>query len=125
MSLLSELLDLPGVVAAGNFAYRGDQYAYVGQISDAEARALTILCRSNLESIRMQGNMLQMLTTVCRPGAGECGLQAGKGWLSRGPERSVCVISNTFCILDNAEASVNAVLHLMLNRLADAPDILV
>lgn len=125
MSLQSELMDIPGVVAAGAFTYRGDQYTYTGQISEPEARVLTSLCRANLESIRMEGDMLQLVSTICRPEVRECGFQAAKGWVAHGPKRSLCVISNAFCILNNAEASVDAVLHLMLDRMKEAPDILI
>lgn len=125
MSLLSELMDIRGVVAAGDFSYRGDQYTFIGKISDSDARIMARLSRANLQSIRVQGDVLQMTTTVCRPGVGDCGLQAGKGWLVRGSERSVCVVSNVFCVFETTKTSVNSVLQLMLERLADAPDILI
>lgn len=125
MSLLSELIDLPGVVAAGDYAYRGDQFDYVGEISFDEARMLSVLCRANTESVYMESDMLATFAKVCQPGGRGCGFERAKGWIVNGCERSICVISNTFCIYNNEEASIDKILGLMRKRLADAPDVLV
>ena len=34
MSVYSELAGIQGVIAAGEYAYRGDRYNYKGQLSD-------------------------------------------------------------------------------------------
>ena len=100
-SLIDELAKLPGVVAAGGFTYRGDQKVYRGQLSDAEAESIATAARATLETMRMQGDILKMFTTVCSPGVTECGLEGGKGFAVRGPLRTICVVSNAFCILDH------------------------
>lgn len=124
-SLIDELAKLPGVVAAGGFTYRGDQKAYRGQLSDADAFAIATAARATLEIMRMQGDVLQMFTTVCSPGVKECGFEGGKGFAVRGPARTICVVSNAFCILDNQQASLTPILRLMLERQTDAPDVLI
>ena len=125
MSLVAELMDLPGVIAAGDYAYRGDQYTWRGDITEREARMISTLCRANLETVRMEGDMLAMFSRVCQPGGRGCGFERAKGWMVNGGERSVCVLSNVYCIFDNAEASMTSILRLMRERLKDAPDILI
>ncbi len=124
-SLIDALIKLPGVVATGGFTYRGDQTVCHGQLSEIEADTLAKAARATLEVMRMQGDILQMLTTVCAPRVKDCGLQGGKGFAFRGPLRTVCVVSNVFCIINNKEASLTPVLRLMLERQADAADVLI
>ncbi|MFI9651252.1 DUF2173 family protein [Guyparkeria halopsychrophila] len=123
MSLVNDLMDQPGVVAAGDFAYRGDQYYHhKGDLSAADTRLISSLCRSNAAAMRMEGDMLAMFSRVCQPGAGGCGFVPTKGWVMHGKSRSVCVISNVYCVIDNERGSLGNVLGMMRNRLADAPD---
>ncbi|OYV24982.1 MAG: hypothetical protein B7Z82_09030 [Halothiobacillus sp. 20-54-6] len=75
-SLIDALIKLPGVVATGGFTYRGDQTVCHGQLSETEADMLAKAARATLEVMRMQGDILQMLTTVCPQGQGL--------WTSRG-----------------------------------------
>lgn len=124
-SLIDDLMGLPGVAAAGGFTYRGDQNVYRGLMSDAEADVIAKAARATLEVVRMQGDILKMFTTVCSPGIKECGLEGGKGFAIRGTERTVCVVSNAFCIFDHHKTALNPVLRLMLERQADAPDVLI
>lgn len=125
MSLVSDLMEQPGVVAAGDFAYRGDQYYHhKGELSPAETRVVSSLCRANAAAMRMEGDMLAMFSRVCQPGSGGCGFEPTKGWVMHGDSRSVCVISNVYCVLDNGQASLTKVLGMMRERLADAPDTL-
>ncbi|MGM0690558.1 MAG: DUF2173 family protein [Pseudomonadota bacterium] len=125
MSLVSDLMDQPGVVAAGDFAYRGDQsYHHEGDLSAAETRLVSSLCRANAAAVRMEGDMLAMFSRVCQPGAGGCGFEPTKGWAMHGKSRSVCVISNVYCVIDNERGSLGSVLRMMRDRLADAPDFL-
>lgn len=125
MSLVSDLMDQPGVVAAGDFAYRGDQYYHhKGDLSAADTRIISSVCRANAAAVRMEGDMLAMFSRVCQPGAGGCGFEPTKGWVMHGESRSVCVISNVYCVLDNERGSLTKVLSMMLKRLADAPDAL-
>jgi roadblock/LC7 domain-containing protein len=123
MSLVTDLMDQPGVVAAGDFAYRGDQYYHhKGALSQSETRMVSTLCRANTAAVRMEGDMLALFSRICQPETGGCGFEPTKGWVVHGESRSICVISNVYCVLDNEKASLTKVLGLMRKRLANAPD---
>lgn len=114
MSVVSELMGLPGVIAAGEYSYRGDRYSYEGQLNDEMARMASIMCRATTMGVHMEGDMLGSFCS-------DCGLSPAKGWAVRGPKFSVCVVANVFCFLDSAQGSINDALHLMEKELADAP----
>lgn len=123
MSLITDLMELTGVVAAGDFVYRGDQYsAHRGPMSEEETRTMSSLCRANTTSMRMEGDLLALFSRVCQPEAGGCGFDPAKGWVMHGAKRSICVISNVYCLIDNDRASLTEVLGLMRERLSEAPD---
>ncbi len=126
MSLVTDLMELPGVLAAGDFAYRGDQYyAHKGDLSGNETRLVTALARSNMAAVRMEGDMLALFSKVCQPGLKRCGFERAKGWVVHGEDRSFCVMSHVYCIYDNDRASLTQILGLMRERLADASDDLI
>jgi len=112
MSILAELLDKPGVIAAGEYAYRGDRFSYKGALDQELARLASIMCRATTMATIMQGAMI----AAFRP---QCGIRPVRGWLVRGPQYTVCVMANVFCFLDNATGSPNAILHFMRQALAD------
>jgi roadblock/LC7 domain-containing protein len=111
MSVAAELANEPGVIAAGEYSYRGDRFTYKGDISDDMARMAAIMCRATTMSEHMQ---IGMLEAHC-PG---CGSSPPQGWIVRGPEFSVCNIANVFCFIDNQQASMNGIIALMRKRLA-------
>ena len=115
MSVVAELMSLPGVIAAGEYSYRGDRYTYEGQLTDEMARMASIMCRATTMGVHMEGDILGQF---CE----ECGLVPAKGWAVRGPKFAVCVMANVFCFLDTANASLTDTLHLLQKELADAPD---
>jgi roadblock/LC7 domain-containing protein len=119
MSVISELMDMSGTVAAGEFSFRGDRYSYQGNMSEEMARMASIMCRSTSMSTHMETDMLG---TFCGEG---CGLIPAKGWAVRGPSYSVCVVHNYFCFMDNQQADFNKVLHYMQQELANTPDDLI
>ncbi len=118
MSVVAELMSLPGVVAAGEYSYRGDRYSYQGRMSDEMARMASIMCRATSLGVNMECNMLG---TLCE----DCGLAPARGWAVRGPQFTVCVMSNVFCFIDNERGSLNDTLHTMLNELKDRTNELV
>lgn len=113
MGLVADLVARPGVVAAGEYAYRGDRFSYRGELTEEWARMFSIMSRATTMSAVMQVNMAESL----RPGVG---LHPARGWVVRGAEHSVCVVANVFCLLDNREACLNEVLGLMRSRLDSA-----
>ena len=118
MSVAAELANMPGVMAAGEYSYRGDRFSYKGQINDEMARMASIMCRATTMSEHMQVGMLEQYCP-------NCGSSPPQGWIVRGPGFTVCNIANVFCFIDNDKASLNEVVALMRRRLADAPHNLV
>ncbi len=114
MSAVAELMTLPGVIAAGEYAYRGDRFTYEGKLDDEMARLASIMCRATTMGVHMEGDMLG---SFCA----DCGLTPARGWAITGPKFSVCVLANVFCFLDSADGSLNDVLRVMQAELADAP----
>ena len=65
MSLIHELTQLPGVLAAGEYAYRGDRFSYEGQLSEELARMASVMCRSTTMALHMQVDMLKQMGKSC------------------------------------------------------------
>ena len=118
MSVAAELANEPGVIAAGEYSYRGDRFSYKGDLSDEMARMAAIMCRATTMSEHMQVDMLE---EHCP----KCGVSPPEGWIVHGPAFSVCNIANVFCFIDNSNASINHIVALMRKRLAGAPHDLV
>ena len=113
MSVITHLLAQPGVIAAGEYAYRGDRFSYRGALSEEHARMASIMCRATTMGANMEGRMLEAFQP-------RNGLQPPRGWMVHGPDYTVCVIANVFCLLDNAKASINDIVGFMLQALTDA-----
>jgi roadblock/LC7 domain-containing protein len=114
MSIVTNLLSKPGVVAVGEYAYRGDRFSYRGALTEEYARMASIMCRATTMSINMESSMLESF----KPASG---LFPPRGWLVRGPAYSVCVIANVFCLFDNSKGSINDVVSFMCEALANVP----
>jgi roadblock/LC7 domain-containing protein len=118
MSLISQLARMPGVLAAGEYSYRGDRFSYQGLLDEEQARQASIMCRANTLGINMQAGILTALVD-------DCGCAPPRGWLVRGGHFTVCVIGNVFCFLDNETASLNEVMRRMRSAAGEPPDRLV
>ena len=46
MSIVPELAAMDGVIAAGEYSYRGDRFTCEGQMTDEMARMASIMCRA-------------------------------------------------------------------------------
>lgn len=112
MSIVSDLLAKPGVIAAGEYAYRGDRFSYKGALSENHARMASIMSRATTMTANMAAGMI---VSLCP----ECGIRPVRGWVVRGPDYTVCVMANVFCLIDNGKGSLNAVLGFMRQSLAD------
>ena len=112
--LLSELIDQPGVIAAGEYSYRGDRFSHKGALDGEMARMAAIMCRATTMSGHMQAGMLEQFCP-------DCGSTPVRGWIVRGPHYTVCNVANVFAFLDNSGTSLDGVMALMRERLADAP----
>jgi len=113
MSVYADLALMPGVIAAGEYAYRGDRYNYKGRLTDEMARMASIMCRATTLGAHMQVDILCANTD-------NCPFDPAHGWVVRGPDFSVCVIANVFCFVENGPGVLNSVLKRMRDRLAGA-----
>jgi roadblock/LC7 domain-containing protein len=113
MSVYSELAGIEGVIAAGEYAYRGDRYNFKGQLSDEMARMASIMCRATTMSTHMQSEIL------CA-NSDNCPFDPAHGWVVRGPQFTVCVVANVFCFIQNESGTLNRIMRMMQERLADA-----
>lgn len=112
LRIISQLMKIPGVMAAGEYAYRGDRYSYEGNLPDEYARMASILCRANTLSVNMQSEMLSSF-------AQNCGCRPVQGWIVRGKNVSVCVVGNYFCLADNRQGLLNDVMTIMRAKVGD------
>ena len=112
MRIISQLMAIPGVIAAGEYAFRGDRYSYEGHLTPESARMASILCRSNTLSINMQ-------TEIFGSFSEDCGCKPAQGWIVRGRAITVCVIGNIFCFLQNREGLLNDVMTVMRAKVGD------
>ena len=110
MSIASDLVEQPGVIAAGEYAYRGDRFSYRGELTEELAQMASIMCRATTMSCSMQAAMINDLDN-------KTAFYPVQGWTVRGPELTVVVIANVFCMFDNKAGSLNAVLGLMRERI--------
>lgn len=115
MHIVKQLMQVPGVIAAGEFAYRGDRFSYEGALTDEYARMASILCRANTLSINMQSEIVDSF-------AENCGCRPVQGWIVRGAQVSVCVIGNYFSILENRPDLMNDVMMLLRAKVGDIHD---
>lgn len=114
MSIVTDLMAQPGVIAAGQYAYRGDRFSFKGSLNEHYARLLSIMCRATTMSVNMEGDMI---ATLCP----DCGIKPVRGWVIRGPDTTLCVMTNVFCLLDNQQGSLNQILAHMNRALAHEP----
>jgi len=118
MSILTELAEMPGVICAGEYSYRGDRFTYKGHMDDEQARHASIMCRATTMSVHMQSGILSQFCD-------HCGLFPNKGWVVKGPQFTVCVVANVFCFINESQGSLNQIFSHMRQELFDASDDLV
>lgn len=112
MHIIKQLMAIPGVIAAGEFAYRGDRFNYQGALTDEYARMASILCRANTLAINMQSEIVDSF-------AENCGCRPVQGWIVRGAQVSVCVIGNYFSFIENRPELLNDVMTIMRAKVGD------
>jgi len=106
---------IPGVIAAGEYAYRGDRFSYEGALTDEFARMASILCRANTLSVSMQSEILDSF-------AENCGCRPVQGWIVRGAQVTVCAVGNYFSFIENREDLLNSVMTIMRAKIGDVQD---
>ncbi|HEY9145772.1 MAG TPA: DUF2173 family protein [Thiobacillus sp.] len=105
MSRTSELLKLPGVVAAACFSRKGSLEEFAGGVSETEATEMVNLCADVTMNVELQGRLLERM-------AGQYGWDC-YGWVTFGPEMSVVTIRDGACMVKGRQASFNQVIKAM------------
>ncbi len=115
MHIVKQLMAIPGVIAAGEYAYRGDRFSYQGALTDEFARMASILCRANTLSVNMQCEILDSFSE-------NCGCRPTQGWIVRGAQLTVCAVGNYFSIIENRDDLLNDVMTIMRAKVGDVQD---
>lgn len=115
MHIVKQLMAIPGVIAAGEYAYRGDRFSYEGALTYEFARMASILCRANTLSVNMQSEILDSF-------AENCGCRPVQGWIVRGAQVTVCAVGNYFSFIENREDLLNSVMTIMRAKIGDVQD---
>ena len=118
MRIYTDLALMDGVVAAGEYSWRGDRYSYRGQLNDEMARMASIMCRATTLSTHMQSDIL-----CTNLSSKDCPFTESHGWIVRGPEFSVCGMANVFCFVQNQPDVLNKVFAFMREQLMDAEEL--
>lgn len=113
MSIVTDLLARSGVIAAGQYTYKAELLAYGGALSAEHANILAISCYDMTKNMAMEGDMLTALNL-------QGGDRPPRGWIMRGPDYTVCVVANVFCLIDNHKGSLNKILGFMRQALANS-----
>lgn len=104
MSRSSDLLELPGVIAAGIYSRKGLLEEFEGAFPETDTTGS--LCSALRITMEMQCFLLRQL-------AGKAGWQSCYGEVMWGSERSITIIRDTVCLLDTKQASLNQVISAM------------
>lgn len=117
MSIYADLAHIDGVIAAGEYSWRGDRFSYKGRLDDEMARMASIMCRATTLSTHMQADIL--CTNI---DSKDCPFSESHGWIVRGPQFSVCVMANVFCFVVNQPGVLNDVFARMRRTLMHAQE---
>lgn len=115
MHIVKQLMAIPGVIAAGEYAYRGDRFSYEGALTDEFARMASIMCRANTLSVNMQSEIFDSF-------AENCGYRPVQGWIVRGARMSVCAVGNYFAFIENRPELLNDVMTILRAKVGDVQD---
>ena len=106
MSVITQLLSIPGVIAVGEFSQRGELVTHGGLLDPHQARMAATMCNANSLAIHMQAGILDSLV-------GGGGLIPIQGWIVRGGHFTVCVVGQWFCFLEQETASLAHVIAVL------------
>jgi roadblock/LC7 domain-containing protein len=115
MHIVKQLMAIPGVIAAGEYAYRGDRFSYEGALTDEFARMASILCRANTLSVNMQSEIFDSF-------AENCGCRPVQGWIAHGNQVTICAVGNYFAFIENRKELLNDVMTIMRAKVGDIHD---
>ncbi len=114
MSRTSELVKLPGTVAAGLFSRKGFLEEFEGTLTQTEAEEMAGLCAAITLTMEMQGRLLGRL-------ADQSGWDDCYGWVTWGPEMSIVAIHDSLCVVQGGQASFNQLVKAMTESAGTEP----
>jgi len=106
MSRASELVKLPGTVAAGLFSRKGILEEFEGALTETEAVKMVRLCTALTMTMEMQGRLLGRM-------ADQSGWNSCYGWMTWGPEMAIVTIHDSMCVVQGQQTSFNQVIKAM------------
>jgi roadblock/LC7 domain-containing protein len=106
MSRTTELVKLPGAVAAALYSRKGYLEESDGALTAAEAAEIASLCTAITMTLEMQCSLLNRV-------AGKPGWNVCYGWMSWGPEMSLVTVHDSTCIVRARAASFNDLFRAM------------
>lgn len=106
MSRTTELMAVPGVVAAGMYSRKGLMEQFEGNLPDAEAVGLVNLCSAITLIMEMQGRLLERI-------AGQSGWNGRCAWMMWGPEKTIVSVRDTVCVAQAGHTSLNQLIQAM------------
>jgi roadblock/LC7 domain-containing protein len=112
MHIVRQLGAIPGVIAAGEYAYHGDELSFEGALTAEFVRIVSIMCRVNTLMAHMQSGILDSFT-------GPSGLRPVQGWIVRGARMSFCAVGSYFAMVDNREGTLDAVVRTLRAGVGD------
>jgi roadblock/LC7 domain-containing protein len=112
MSRTSELMELPGVVAAGMYSRKGLLEEFEGGLPEAEAVGLVNLCSAITLIMEMQGRLLGRM-------AGQSGWNSSCAWMMWGPDKAIVSVRDSVCVAQAGHTSFNQLIQTMTES-ADA-----
>jgi len=114
MSRTSELMNLPGTVAAALFSRKGYLEEFEGALSEAEFNEMANLCTAITLTMEMQGRLLGRLT-------GKSGWSSCYGWMTWGPDMSIVTVHDSMCLVHGRQASFNQAIKAMRESAGHEP----
>jgi roadblock/LC7 domain-containing protein len=106
MSRTTELMAVPGVVAAGMYSRKGLMEQFEGGLPESEAVGLVNLCSAVTLIMEMQGRLLGRI-------AGQTGWNGHCAWMMWGPEKAIVTVSDTVCVAQAGATSFNQLIQAM------------
>lgn len=106
MSRTSELVKLPGIVAAALFSRKGFLEGFEGALTEVETEKMAALSAAITINLEMQGRLLGRMVD-------QSGWDSSYGWVMWGPEMSFVAIHDNVCIVRGEQTSFNQVIEAM------------
>ncbi len=114
MHIVKQIGAIPGVIAAGEYAYHGDgdDFSFEGALTAEFVRIISIMCRVNTLTAHMQSRILDAFAEQAR-------LRPVQGWIVRGAHMSFCAVGNYFAMVDNRDGALDEVVRTLRARVGD------